>query len=185
MKKQALRASLLLMILCSISIKSQMTMPMSSNSMNFSAKPFNDDSLKFTWSIDESMQKITLNLDADTTGWVGIGFSKDGMMAGSDMIMCYIDKNSQAQCSDRYSSSRNTPQLDTDLNGKNNLEKVSGNLVNGRSMFSVTRLFNTGDSLDYSIEQGKEIYVIFSYRTKGNPDTENGQFLQRSIPAAY
>lgn len=180
LKNKAHFACFLLIIINFSGIKSQMTMQMGSSSTDYSATPFNDNSLKFTWSIDEAAQKITLNLDAETTGWVGIGFSKDGMMSGSDMIMCFIDKNSQAQCSDRYSSDRKTPQLDSNLNGKSNLEKVSGSLVNGRSTFSVTRLLNTSDSFDYNIEQGKEIYVLFSYRNKGNPDNENGAFLQHS-----
>ena len=143
-------------------------------------KPFNDDSYIFSWAVAEHMNQIQFNLDVATTGWVGIGFSTNGMMANSDMILCYINKNSLPNCTDRFASGRNVPELDTLLSGTDNLESITGSSTNGRSKFSFIRTLTTNDKNDYQIVKGKEINVIFSYRKIGNPDTENGVFLQHT-----
>ena len=55
--------------------------------------PFNDNSYIFSWLIDEKIKKINISIEAKhTDGWVGLGFSPDGAMENSDMIICYFQK---------------------------------------------------------------------------------------------
>jgi len=138
---------------------------------------FRDGSLYFSWKIDSSSKKIEFHINANTTGWVGIGLSPEGKMANADMILCYM-KSSVPNCTDRYASGNRVPELDTFLNenSRDDLENISGEIKDGRSIFHFTRKLITGDDLDYQIQQGKEINVIFSYRKDGNPDSENGIF---------
>jgi hypothetical protein len=129
-----------------------------------------------TWNLNPSDSTITFDLDVGVTGWVGLGFSQDGYMANSDMIMSYIDNAGQAQVSDRWASGRSTPDLDTSLNGTSDLTLLSGSLVNGRTKLSFKRKLDTGDKNDFAIKQGASVNVIFAIRDKGNPATDNGQF---------
>ena len=147
------------------------------NLIKNSSDIFRDGSLIFSWKIDSTSKKITFNIDAETTGWVGLGFSPDGTMKNADMIMCYMS-NSTPNCSDRYSKGHGVPQLDTVLNekSKDDVEKVSGELKNNRSIYSFNRDLDTNDNMDYQIKEGEEINVIFCYRKDGSPDNEKGVF---------
>jgi len=102
-------------------------------------------------------------------------------MTNSDVIMCYYSNlQSKAVCVDGWSDSRNAPPSDISLGASSNLSDVSGSVTDGRTKVTFTRKLDTGDSKDLPIEKGKEMNVIFSYRNNGNPDTENGNFLQHS-----
>lgn len=63
-------------------------------------------------------------MDVATSGWIGLGFSPDGMMPNSDVIMCYINKSGQANCSDRFAPGYSMPVTDESLGGKNDLTNV-------------------------------------------------------------
>jgi len=142
---------------------------------------FKDGKYVFDWSINEVDQSIQVSLDVETIGWIGLGISTQGYMANSDVIMCYYSNTSnKGICVDGWSDSRNAPPSDVSLGGSDNLLSVTGSVTDGRTNISFSRKLNTGDSKDLSIEKGKEMNVIFSYRNNGNPDTENGNFLQHS-----
>lgn len=47
---------------------------------------------RLLWSLGPSPQDITFELQVRTLGYVGFGFSKDGRMAGADMIVGWVDK---------------------------------------------------------------------------------------------
>lgn len=47
---------------------------------------------RLLWSIGPSPQDITFELQVRTLGYVGFGFSRDGKMAGSDMIIGWVDQ---------------------------------------------------------------------------------------------
>jgi hypothetical protein len=142
---------------------------------------FKDGSYLFTWTINEIEATIKVELDVQCTGWIGIGLSQDGQMSNSDVIMCYYSNNqAKALCRDSWANSRSTPPADDSLGGVDNLTDVTGSVTNGRTKISFKRNLDTGDSKDLVIFQGKKMNVIFSYRENGNPDTENGQFLQHT-----
>lgn len=47
---------------------------------------------RLLWSLGPGPQDITFELQVRTLGYVGFGFSKDGRMAGADMIVGWVDK---------------------------------------------------------------------------------------------
>lgn len=142
---------------------------------------FQDGSYNLSWAEDSLANTMTFSIDAATTGWVGIGLSSNGQMDGADLVLCYIDKNSKAICSDRKGVGY-TAKKDTELGGTEDLTNISGQIKNGRTNISFTRKMSTGDKNDYEIKKGDSIAMIFSYRTNGNPDTE-GDFLQHTVRA--
>lgn len=46
---------------------------------------------RLLWSLGPGSQDITFELQVRTLGYVGFGFSKDGRMAGSDMVIGWVD----------------------------------------------------------------------------------------------
>lgn len=47
---------------------------------------------RLLWSLGPGPQDITFELQVRTLGYVGFGFSKDGRMAGSDMVVGWVDQ---------------------------------------------------------------------------------------------
>ncbi|XP_044751599.1 MOXD1 homolog 2 [Coccinella septempunctata] len=56
---------------------------------------------KLLWSLGPGPQDITFELQVRTLGYVGFGFSKDGRMAGSDLIIGWVDQG-QVHFQDRH-----------------------------------------------------------------------------------
>lgn len=46
---------------------------------------------KMLWSLGPGPQDITIELQVRTLGYVEFGFSKDGRMAGADMVVGWVD----------------------------------------------------------------------------------------------
>lgn len=47
----------------------------------------NDNLVCLTWGFNDVQGNITFKLVVNTTGWVGFGFSPNGGMAGSDIVI--------------------------------------------------------------------------------------------------
>lgn len=47
---------------------------------------------RILWSFAPGPQDITFELQVRTLGYIGFGFSKDGRMAGADMIIGWVDQ---------------------------------------------------------------------------------------------
>lgn len=45
------------------------------------------------WGFDDLQENITFQLVVNTTGWVGFGFSPNGGMQGSDLVIGGLDSN--------------------------------------------------------------------------------------------
>jgi hypothetical protein len=128
------------------------------------------------YSVDEKAGTITFKLDVATKGWFGVGFSNDGYMPNSDVIMCYIDSNGKPVVVDAFARSRNVPDADTSLGTTSDINNVSGSISNGRSVIQFSRKLDTGDKYDYIIKKDQSVQVIIAIRENGNPSTENGSW---------
>jgi hypothetical protein len=147
-------------------------------------KPFSDDSYIFTWNIDEAADLINITLDCATIGWVGFGISDTGLMPNSDLVICYITADSGiATCNDGYANG-NTFSKDESMGGSSDINKVVGYISNSRTNISFSKKLTSKDTYDKQIVKGAAQRVLFSYRTEGNPSTEDGQFNEYSIQIA-
>lgn len=43
------------------------------------------------WSVNRATETLSFAVKVQTTGWVGIGFSSDGLMPGSDVVIGWVD----------------------------------------------------------------------------------------------
>jgi hypothetical protein len=142
--------------------------------------PFSDDSYIFSWNIDEAAGVINITIDSSSKGWVGFGISETGLMDKSDLVICYLSKDNVATCIDGYAQGYSFAK-DESLGGSSDLNKVVGYVSNGRTILSFSKKLNSQDPYDKQIYKGLSHKVLFSYRTEGNPSTENGQFNEHSI----
>ena len=141
---------------------------------------FKDGSFKYSWIINEMDQTITFTLDVQTKGWISLGISPYGSMSYMDAIMCYIQNDNTAKCTDHFSDNYTMPSLDERIGGKSDIFDVNGKYEDSRSIISFSRKLDTGDDTDFPIEKGKEIILLFALRDEGNPDTQNGTFRKHS-----
>ena len=53
-----------------------------------------EQKMKLFWTIDWDMEKVSFAIEAETTGWVGFGFStRSGQMIGSDVVIGWVKDN--------------------------------------------------------------------------------------------
>ena len=49
-----------------------------------------EEKMKLFWTIDWDHESVSFAVEAETTGWVGLGFSSNGQMIGSDMVIGWV-----------------------------------------------------------------------------------------------
>ena len=53
-----------------------------------------DEKMKLFWTIDWDAETVSFAVEAETTGWVGFGFStRSGQMIGSDVVIGWVKDN--------------------------------------------------------------------------------------------
>jgi hypothetical protein len=70
---------------------------------------------KLHWKYDAASSRLSVALEARTTGWVALGLAEatSGSMAGADMLVASIDDVSKAvSVKDYYATGKVTPTLD-------------------------------------------------------------------------
>lgn len=145
--------------------------------VNPAVYPFNnDDSFKFSSSINEHTKKINFLLDVKTTAWAGIGFVKNGDIYNSELILCYFDQNSMVYCFERDLAGKNNMIPSEGDKDFYNLEDVSGYISGGRTYFNFTRPLNYGN---FNIEQGERQQVLFIYGLQQVPN-DKAEFFKNS-----
>ena len=51
-------------------------------------------------------------VEVETTGWLGLGFSHNGRMKGSDMVMVWMKGDGRIHLDDRHSTGHRIPIID-------------------------------------------------------------------------
>ena len=53
-----------------------------------------EEKMKLFWNIDWDAETVSFAVEAETTGWVGFGFStRSGQMIGSDVVIGWVKDN--------------------------------------------------------------------------------------------
>lgn len=79
-----------------------------------------------------------------TTGWVAFGFSPNGGMAGSDIVMGWINADGSKSFSDRHTSVNDVPVVDA----KQNYELLELSEANGKTTMHFRRAVSSCDEKD-------------------------------------
>ncbi|GJQ70148.1 hypothetical protein Trydic_g22613 [Trypoxylus dichotomus] len=108
---------------------------------------------RLLWSLGPGPQDITFELQVRTLGYVGFGFSKDGRMAGADMIVGWVDKG-QVYFQDRHiksSSSGNAASVEPEVDPSQDYQLLLGYENNTHTVLRFSRRLDTCDRHDVPI----------------------------------
>ncbi|KAJ3081408.1 hypothetical protein HK102_002360 [Quaeritorhiza haematococci] len=112
------------------------------------------------WSVSEQDGYITFGIEADATGWVGLGLSEQGGMFGADILA--VEKGVQGKwvVNDYFSEKPGIPVRDE---GQHHVLVEEPKVEGGKSVVVVRRPLETCDEKDRSIMKGLKNYVIWAY----------------------
>ncbi|XP_078656304.1 DBH-like monooxygenase protein 1 homolog [Branchiostoma floridae x Branchiostoma belcheri] len=117
------------------------------------------------WKFDE--EKIELEAQVQTTGWVGLGLSPNGGMAGSDIVIGWV-ADGKAQLTDRYADANEQPIVDA----SQDWELVSGYENGTHTVLRFNRKLTTCDTKDRVINKDT-MRVIWAWHDE-DPEESSG-----------
>lgn len=92
-----------------------------------------DPSYNLYWNNPED-DVIEMAVEVDTLGWVGLGFSPNGGMVGSDIMMGWV-KDGVVTITDRFAESESLPDMDKNQD----FELVGGYEKDGKTVIKFRR----------------------------------------------
>lgn len=104
--------------------------------------------------------------------WVGIGFSKDTKMPGSDAIIAWVEPGSRYVMMDAWLDSYGTPIADV----KQSISNISAAAANGLISFFFSRPTNTGDTV-HDVNLDDCFHLIFPVNG-GSVDIKNRSVMK-------
>jgi len=135
------------------------SLPLSLSAMEYQHKLEVKD-MQFSWTIEGD--KIHVQVTAETTGWVSIGFDPESAMEGANIIIGAV-KDGKVKIEDHYGDRKRGHSSDEDLGGKNDVINPSGSEVDGVTTISFTYPLNTGDKYDKVIQPQGKSRVMLAY----------------------
>lgn len=119
------------------------------------------------WTFDNENEIITFAVRVNTTGWVGFGFSYDGQMPNSDVVIGWV-VGDNSFFHDRFATGRRQPAIDE----QQDWTLVDAEEVDGFTILEFKRKYITCDDKDIPI-RGETIKVLWSFRVDEDPTSEN------------
>ena len=81
--------------------------------------------------------KMCMAVEVETLGWVGLGFSPNGDMVDSDIMMAWVI-DGEVSITDRFAVSRSLPEEDS----QQDIQLVNGYEEDGKTVIQFCRLVN-------------------------------------------
>lgn len=118
---------------------------------------------KLLWSLGPGPQDITFELQVRTLGYVGFGFSRDGRMAGSDLIIGWVDQG-QVHFQDRHVKDSPGSSIDREpeVDPSQDYQLLLGYENNTHTVLRFWRRLDTCDNHDIPITNDT-MRVVWSY----------------------
>ncbi len=112
------------------------------------------------WRIDGD--EIHFGMEAETTGWLSIGFEPTNIMKDADMIFGWVDSEGTPHTMDTYSTGEYGPHPpDTDLGGTNDIISFNGTQTTDMTIIEFSRKLDTGDTYDKIIVKNSSVNIIW------------------------
>ncbi|XP_061098639.1 DBH-like monooxygenase protein 2 homolog [Conger conger] len=83
-----------------------------SNDLTFTEHLGHGENVTLRWGFDQLQNEITFELTVKTMGWVGLGFSPNGRMAGADIVIGGVAPNGSTYFTDRHAVGNSLPLVD-------------------------------------------------------------------------
>ena len=126
------------------------------------------------WSSTEDTIRIAMQ--ADTQGWVAVGFQPGNRMRNADVVFGMM-VSGEASVVDHYSTGDFGPHsADVQQGGTDDILTFGGARIGSMTTFEFERRLDTGDSLDVPLQSGSPMQIIWAY---GSSDNERLQHSRR------
>ncbi|CAL8133761.1 unnamed protein product [Orchesella dallaii] len=110
-----------------------------------------------SWEVDLKKQRITFEAEVATLGYIGLGISPNGNMAGADLFIGGVYKNGTKYGYDMHARDMNMPILDN----QSDWTLIDASENESKTYLKFTRLLNTCDDNDYPISNDT-VRIIWS-----------------------
>ncbi|KAJ8410221.1 hypothetical protein AAFF_G00202020 [Aldrovandia affinis] len=117
-----------------------------------------DGNVTLRWGFDRPQNEITFELTIKTRGWLGLGFSPNGGMAGADIIIGGVAPNGSTYFSDRHAVGLSLPLVDK----KQSCTLLSLNETDGQTTMKFQRPLQSCDDDDFHITP-YPIHLIYAF----------------------
>ena len=108
-------------------------------------------------------ETIQYGIEAQTTGWVSLGFDPEDVMEGADMIFGWVTTGGEVKALDCYSEGIFGPHPpDTELGGSGDILKWGGSEKQGKTIFEFERNLSVTDEYDKSIPTEGDFTIIWA-----------------------
>ncbi|XP_070564696.1 DBH-like monooxygenase protein 1 homolog [Ptychodera flava] len=119
-----------------------------------------DENFHVYWKFDK--EKIIFEINVRTTGWVGFGFSPNGGMPGSDIVIGWVLKDGNVKFTDRHATAYSEPIVDS----RQDYKLLLGKEEDGFTIFKFERLIDTcDDEYDWQLKR-ETTRVIWAYHAE-------------------
>jgi len=118
------------------------------------------DGITFEWSIEK--KDITIQLSAETDGWVAIGFNPSEKMKDANFILGYV-KRGKTVVADHFGITAHQHKSDKKLGGKENITNIEGHEKDGITTISFSIPLDSGDETDQVLSMDGETTVLLAY----------------------
>ncbi|XP_029620994.1 DBH-like monooxygenase protein 2 homolog [Salmo trutta] len=145
-----------------------------------------DSNVILKWGFSEVQGTIMFQLTVKTTGWLGFGFSPNGGMAASDIVMGGVGPNG-TYFMDYHATGNSFPLVDK----KQSYTLLSLNEVDGQTTMTFLRSIQSCDQEDFHITDSP-VKLIYAYGTsddiryhanrRGTKEVNLLKFMPRSRP---
>ena len=108
-------------------------------------------------------QRIEIQLEAPTEGWLAVGFNSENNIVGSDLLQFRIEENGDVYAEDQYVTAAGKHPRDIDLGGTDHIQVLSGKQWEGKTKVHFSIPFESGDQFDFQHELGKDFWLILAY----------------------
>ncbi len=118
------------------------------------------EKMQFNWRLDGDNLKI--KLQAQTPGWVGIGFNPSEGMKDANFVMGSVDKG-VATITHQYGVSKTMHKKNVDLGGENRVTQTSGSERDNATEITFSMPYKTADKLNKPINVKQDTTVLLAY----------------------
>jgi hypothetical protein len=125
------------------------------------------DGFELSWLASDSV--LSIELDAPTTGWVGIGLDPEMQMQGADFVIGFA-VDSVVTIRDDWGVAPTSHRADTTLGGTDDIITFDGSENAGRTEISFSIPLDSGDQYDKPLEHGVSYSIILARGPSGADD---------------
>ena len=122
-------------------------------------KEVEQDGFTLRWRV--SGDNVEVEVEAETSGWIAVGFDPSRRMKDANMIIGYV-AGGEASVSDQFGTSATGHKKDVDIGGSNDLLESDVTESNGRTRLRFVIPLDSGDDADQPLTPGSEHTVLLA-----------------------